>query len=156
MRIAHLLGLAVAVVLQLVLLSSCTTPLPATVTRAPVSPLKSNPKIFVRAAAQRERIVESLRNAGLAAMNSSSAPDTTLEVRVGRSTRSPRFRGTSPVATDAWAGRGCCRNRWWRRRLIPRPSLHRHYRLFVAYVPVQAAALTPKQGAFPACDLHHA
>ena len=98
MRIAHLLGLAVAVVLQLVLLSSCTTPLPATVTRAPVSPLKSNPKIFVRAAAQRERIVESLRNAGLEAMNSSSGPDYTLEVRVGRSRRSTPCGGISTVA----------------------------------------------------------
>ncbi len=43
MRIAHPTGLAVAVVLQLVLVSSYTTPVPAAVTRAPTSPPKLNP-----------------------------------------------------------------------------------------------------------------
>ena len=98
MRIAYPVGLAVAVVLQLVLLSSCTTPVPATVTRAPAAPLKSNPKIFVQATVQRERIVASLRDAGLEAVDLSSDTDYTLKVRVGRSRRGTHCGGISNVA----------------------------------------------------------
>ena len=98
MRIAHPMGLAVAVVLQLVLLSSCTTPVPATVTRAPATPLKSNLKIFVQATVQQGRIVESLRNAGIDAQESLPGADYTLLVKVGRNRRSTQCGGISTVA----------------------------------------------------------
>ena len=96
MRNANPMGLAV--VLQLVLLSSCTAPVPATVTRAPATALRSNPKIFVQATIQRGRIVESLRNAGINAQDSLPGADYTLLVKVGRNRRSTPCGGISNVA----------------------------------------------------------
>ncbi len=96
MRIVHAMGLVV--VLQLVLLSGCTAPAPATVTRAPATALKSNPKIFIQATVQQGWIVESLRNAGIDAQDSLPGADYTLLVKVGRNRRSTQCGGISNVA----------------------------------------------------------
>ncbi len=98
MGIAQTSVLAVVIVLQLVLLPGCATPVPATVTRAPASPLKSNPRIFLRATVQRQRIADALRDAGLRTAESFNDFDYTLEVRVGRNRRSTTCGGVNNVA----------------------------------------------------------
>jgi hypothetical protein len=90
--------MGLVIVLQLVLLSGCTAPVPATVTRAPATALESNPKVFVQATVQQGRIVESLRNAGIDAQDSLPGADYTLVVKVGRNRRSTQCGGISNVA----------------------------------------------------------
>lgn len=98
MGIAQTSVLAVVIALQLVLLPGCTTPVPATVTRAPTSPLKSNPRIFLEAAVQRQRIADALHDAGLRTAESFNDFDYTLEVRMGRNRWSTTCGGVSNVA----------------------------------------------------------
>jgi len=98
MKIAKSMGMAITIVLQLSILSSCTTLVPATVTRAPETALMSNPKLFVQATAHREQIMESLYNAGLDLNDSLSGADYTLLVKVGRNRHSTRCGGISNVA----------------------------------------------------------
>ena len=98
MRITQTAVLAVVIALQLVFLSGCTTIVPATVTRGPAFPLKANPKIFLRATVQYERIADSLRDAGLGTAESGNDFDYTLDVKVGRNRRSRECGGLSNVS----------------------------------------------------------
>ena len=89
---------AVLIVSQLLLLFGCTSPVPATVTRRPPTPLEPNAVIFLQATAQSGRIAESLRSAGLRPTDQSSDADYILDVRVGRQRRSTARGGVSNVA----------------------------------------------------------
>lgn len=46
-------------------LAACTTPVPATITQHPLTAIDGSAPIYVVARADRERILQSLRNAGL-------------------------------------------------------------------------------------------
>ena len=63
--IALAAGLAIAIAAQVVLASGCMGPVPAAVTRAPTTPLKANPAIYLQAVRQMPRVAESLRTAGV-------------------------------------------------------------------------------------------
>ena len=80
MRTAKFLAL-----LSLILLAACTSTVPATVTRGPMGPVTTNPRIFVSARNQSERIVQSLRDAGFTVKEGFRDIDYTLEVRIGDS-----------------------------------------------------------------------
>jgi hypothetical protein len=73
------------VLLLLVLSAACTSTVPATVTRGPLGPVMTNPRIFVSAANQSVRIVRSLRDAGFTVKEGFRDVDYTLEVRIGDS-----------------------------------------------------------------------
>jgi hypothetical protein len=84
MRIAQEITLAIAIAAQVVLAPGCTSPVPATVTRAPTTPLKANPAVFLQARVQVPRVAESLRNAGVRLTESHSEADYILNVKVGQ------------------------------------------------------------------------
>ena len=73
------------VLLVLVLSAACTSTVPATVTRGPLGPVIANPRIFVSAPNQSERIVRSLRDAGFTVKEGFRDIDYMLEVRIGDS-----------------------------------------------------------------------
>jgi len=98
MRIAQGITLAIAIAAQVVLASGCTAPVPATVTRAPTTPLKASPAIYLQARRQMPRVAESLRNAGVRLTESNSEADYTLNVKVGRGRGSQSCGSTSNVA----------------------------------------------------------
>ena len=98
MRTAQNISLAVAIALQVVFGSACTSPVPPTVTRAPTMALKANPAIFVQATAQIPRIEESLRQAGVRIAESYGDADYILNVNVGRRRGNLPCGGTSNVA----------------------------------------------------------
>ncbi len=83
MRIAQKTALAVAIAAQVVLVAGCTSPVPPTVTRAPTTPLKANPAIYLQASVQRPRILDSLRGAGIRTAISLEEADYILAVDVG-------------------------------------------------------------------------
>ena len=98
MRIAQKIALAVAIAAQVVLGSGCTSPVPPTVTRVPMSPLDANPAIFLQANAQRPRIAESLRKAGVRLAESYSEADYILNVKVGKRRKTQACGGSSNIA----------------------------------------------------------
>jgi hypothetical protein len=98
MRTAQNISLAVAIALQVVFVSACKSPVPPTVTRAPTMALEPNPAIFVQATAQRPRIEESLRQAGVRLAESYGDADYILNVSVGRRRGNLACGGTSNVA----------------------------------------------------------
>jgi hypothetical protein len=98
MRIAQKIGLSVAIAAQVVLASGCTSPVPPTVTRAPTTPLKADPAIFLQAGVQRPRVAESLRNAGVRLTETFSEADYILNVNVGRRRKNQACGGSSNVA----------------------------------------------------------
>jgi hypothetical protein len=98
MRIAQKIALAVAIALPVILGSGCTSAVPPTVTRAPTTPLKANPAIFLQATVQRPRIAESLRNAGIRVADSFGEADYILNVNVGRRRRNQACGGSSNIA----------------------------------------------------------
>ena len=99
MRIAQSISLAGLIALQVVLVFGCSSPVPATVTRAPTTPLQANPTIALQANKQRPRVAESLRNAGLRLADSQSeAEDYLLTVNVGRIQRNKTCGGFGNVA----------------------------------------------------------
>ncbi len=98
MRIAQKIGLSVAIAAQVVLASGCNSPVPPTVTRAPTTPLKADPAIFLQASVQRPRVAESLRNAGVRLTETFSEADYILNVNVGRRRQTQACGGSSNVA----------------------------------------------------------
>ena len=106
MRVAKNLALFIAIVLPAVLAAGCTSPVPPTVTRSPMAPLKANPTIFLQATVQKPRIAESLRQAGVRLAPSFGEADYILNVKVGRRRRTQACGGTSNVAyiLDGTAG----------------------------------------------------
>jgi hypothetical protein len=97
MRIAQKIALAIAIAAQVVLVSGCRSPVPATMTQAPTTPLKANPAIFLQATVQRPRVVESLRNAGVRLTESYEEADYFLIINVGKMRRSQTCGGSSNV-----------------------------------------------------------
>ena len=83
MRIARPFSLAGLIALQVVLGSGCTSPVPPTVTRAPVTSLSAHPAIYLQANVQRPRILDSLHGAGIRTTNSLEEADYILAVDVG-------------------------------------------------------------------------
>jgi hypothetical protein len=83
MRIAQEITLAIAIAAQVVLASGCMGPVSATVTRAPTTPLKANPAIYLQAVRQMPRVAESLRTVGVQLTESFSEADYILNVKVG-------------------------------------------------------------------------
>ncbi len=98
MRIAQMIAIAIAIATQVVLVSGCTSPVPPTVTRAPTTPLKENPAIFLQASVQNPRIAESLRNAGVRLSESYAEADYILNVNVGRRHDDQTCGGSSNIA----------------------------------------------------------
>ena len=84
MRIAQPISLAGLIALQVVLVSGCSSPVPPTVTRAPVTSLNAQPAIYLQANVQRPRILDSLRGAGIRTANSFEEADYILAVDVGK------------------------------------------------------------------------
>ena len=84
MRIAQPISLAGLIALQVVLVSGCTSPVPPTVTRAPVTSLNTQPAIYLQANVQRPRILDSLRNARIRIAGSFEEADYILTVDVGK------------------------------------------------------------------------
>ena len=84
MRIARPFSLAGLIALQVVLGSGCTSPVPPTVTRAPVTSLSAHPAIYLQANVQRPRILDSLRGAGIRTAKSFEEADYILAVDVGK------------------------------------------------------------------------
>ena len=106
MRVAKNLALFMAIALPVALAVGCTSPVPPTVTRAPMSPLKAGPAIFLQASVERPRIAESLRQAGVRLAQSYGEADYILNARVGRRRATQACGGTSNVAyiLDGTAG----------------------------------------------------
>jgi hypothetical protein len=98
MRIAKKISLAIAIAAQVALVSGCTSPVPPTVTRAPTTPLKSNPSIYLQASVQSPRVAESLRKAGVRLTESLAEADYILNVNVGRRRRTQTCGGSSNIA----------------------------------------------------------
>ncbi len=98
MRIAQIFAIAIAIATQVVLVSGCTSPVPPTVTRAPTTPLKENPAIFLQASVQNPRIAESLRKAGVRLSESYAEADYILNVNVGRRHNNQICGGSSNIA----------------------------------------------------------
>jgi hypothetical protein len=84
MRIAQPISLAGLIALQVVLGSGCTSTVPATVTRAPVTSLNTQPAIYLQASVQRQRILDSLQGAGIRTAKSFEEADYILAVDVGK------------------------------------------------------------------------
>jgi hypothetical protein len=84
MRIAQRITLAIAIALQVVLLSSCTSPVTPTVTRPPTTSLNAHPAIYLQASVQRPRILDSLHGAGIRTATSLEKADYILAVNVGK------------------------------------------------------------------------
>ena len=97
-RIFALLVFALLAVSQLALLPGCTSAVPATVTMSPGSPLEPNATIFLNSTAQRERIAQSLRDAGMTPTAQFQEADYALDVKVGRSRGSAACGGVSNIA----------------------------------------------------------
>jgi hypothetical protein len=85
-------------ILPLGLMSGCASIVPATVTSQPRVPIKKGANIFVVARAQRERIVESLVDAGLNVSDEWVVDGYSLTVSVGRWRGGSGCRGVSNVA----------------------------------------------------------
>jgi hypothetical protein len=83
MRIARPISLTGLIALQVVLLSSCTSPVPPTVTRPPTTSLKAHPAIYLQANVQRPRILDSLHGARIRTTISLEEADYILGVHVG-------------------------------------------------------------------------
>ena len=83
MRIAQPISLAGLIFLQVVLGSGCTSPVPPTVTRAPMTSLNAHPAIYLQANVQRPRILDSLHGAGIRTTTSLEEADYILAVDVG-------------------------------------------------------------------------
>jgi hypothetical protein len=98
MRIAQKIALAVAIAAQVVLVSCRTSPVPPTVTRAPISPLDANPAIFLQAKVQRPRIAESLRKAGVRLTETYAEADYILNVNVGNRRKTQACGGSSNIS----------------------------------------------------------
>jgi len=98
MRIAQKIALAAAIATQVVLGSGCTSPVPPTVTRAPATPLKANPVVFLQASVQKPRIAESLQKAGVRLAESYAEADYILNVNVGRRHKNQTCGGSSNIA----------------------------------------------------------
>ena len=98
MRSAQKIALAVAIAAQVALGFGCTSPVPPTVTRTPMAPLKENPAVFLQASVQRPRIAESLRNAGIRLAESFAEADYILNVNVGRRRATQTCGGISNIA----------------------------------------------------------
>jgi len=98
MRIAQTIALALAIAAQVVFVSGCTSPVPATVTRAPRTTLKANPAIYVQANLQKPRVAESLRNAGVRPTESYGEADYILNVKVGRRRQTRACGGSGNIA----------------------------------------------------------
>jgi len=98
MRTVQKAVLAVAIATQIVLGSSCTSPVPATVTKTPTTPLKVNPAVFLQAAVERPRIADSLRDAGVRVAETYAEVDYILNVDVGRRRRPQTCGGRSNIA----------------------------------------------------------
>ncbi len=94
LSIACLFVLAV----PLVLMSACATHVPATVTMSPNVPFKKGATVFVLAQRQRERIVESLTNAGLVVSDAWTGDGYSLTVRIGSRRGGQECGGTHNVA----------------------------------------------------------
>jgi hypothetical protein len=84
MRIAQKIALAVAIAALVVLASSCTSPVSPTVTRPPMTSLNAHPAIYLQANVQRQRILDSLRGAGIRTAQSLEEADYILAVDVGK------------------------------------------------------------------------
>jgi hypothetical protein len=84
MRIAQPISLAGLIALQVVLVSGCTSPVPPTVTRAPMTSLRAHPAVYLHANVQRPRILDSLRGAGIRTAISLEEADYILTVDVGK------------------------------------------------------------------------
>ena len=98
MRIALKIVLAIAIAAQVALGSGCTSPVPPTVTRAPMAPLEADPAVFLQASVQRPRVAESLRNAGVRLAESFAEADYILNVNVGRRHKNQTCGGSSNIA----------------------------------------------------------
>jgi hypothetical protein len=83
MRIVQPISLTGLIALQVVLASGCTSPVPPTVTRAPMTSLNAHPAIYLQANVQRLRILDSLRNARIRIARSFDEADYILTVDVG-------------------------------------------------------------------------
>ena len=98
MRIAQPISLTGLIALQVVLVSCRTSPVPPTVTRTPMAPLDANPAIFLQSNAQRPRIAESLRKAGVRLAESYGEADYILNVKVGKRRNNQTCGGSSNIA----------------------------------------------------------
>ena len=98
MRTAQHMALAGLIASHVLLVSACTTPVPATVKRAPSTPLKANAAIFLRATSQKPHVEESLRSARLRLVESFQEADYILNVKVGNNRQTRVCGGTSNVA----------------------------------------------------------
>ena len=83
MRIAQKIALAVAVTAHVALSSGCTSPVPPTVTRAPMTSMRAPPAVYLQANVQRPRILDSMRNARIRIARSFEEADYILTVDVG-------------------------------------------------------------------------
>ena len=70
-------------VVPLVLMSACSSHVPATVTMSPHTPIKKGATIFLLAERQRERILKSLTDAGLVVSDEWTGDGYSLTVQVG-------------------------------------------------------------------------
>ena len=69
--------------ISFVLMLACTTRVPPTVTRPPVSPFPKDAKIFLQAARDHPRIQQSLQNAGFSLSTEWSGAEYALLVKIG-------------------------------------------------------------------------
>jgi len=84
-------------VVPLAFMAACSSHVPATVTLTPPMPIKKDLTIFVLAQRQRERIVQSLRDAGLVVSDEWDNTGYSLTVRVGSNRGSAECGGTNNV-----------------------------------------------------------
>ena len=91
-------------VLPLGLSSACASRVPATVTLSPPIPIKQGANIFVLASKQRDRIVESLINAGLNASDDWTGSGHSLKVAIGSSRSSTACGSVQNVSYTLTAG----------------------------------------------------
>jgi hypothetical protein len=95
MRISSLSS--ILLVLSIALLSACATHVPATVTVNPPVPIQKDAAIFVLAQVERERIVQSLSDAGLTVTDKWTGDGYSLTVRIGSNRGSSECGGTHNV-----------------------------------------------------------
>ena len=83
MRFPRFVSHAILIVLQLIFVSGCTAPVSPIVTQSPSKSLGAYPAVYLQAAVQRTRILESMRNARIRIAGSFEEADYILSVNVG-------------------------------------------------------------------------
>lgn len=79
--------------------AACTSPVPPTVTKAPIAPITGRAEVFLSATEQGPRIRKSLRDAGFEVVSSTGAPYT-LVVKVGNGRASMECGAVNNVSYD--------------------------------------------------------